>query len=206
MTPALLVIAKQPVPGQVKTRLCPPCTARQAAAVAEAALNDTLEVVSQTPGAHRTLVISGVFDPPGGWRTAPQRGAGLGERLANAFADATDGAALLIGMDTPQVTRDLLLGLCRALDRADAVLAPAVDGGWWALGLRRPAAATVLRTVPMSTPQTFRLTELALRRHGLSVARGPMLRDVDVAADAHAVARIRPHTRFAATVAANVPL
>jgi uncharacterized protein len=74
MTAAVLVIAKAPVPGRVKTRLCPPCTPRQAAAVAEAALLDTLDMVNLTPAASRTLVLEGRFDPPPGWLVAEQRG------------------------------------------------------------------------------------------------------------------------------------
>ena len=91
MNLALLVIAKQPVPGQVKTRLCPPCTPEQAAAVARAALLDTLDAVSRTPAASRTLVISGRHTPPAGWRVVAQRGVGLAERLAHAFARRTTG-------------------------------------------------------------------------------------------------------------------
>jgi glycosyltransferase A (GT-A) superfamily protein (DUF2064 family) len=214
MTPALLVIAKEPVPGRVKTRLCPPCTYGQAAAVAEAALQDTLDVATRSGASGRTLVLSGTYRPPAGWSVLAQRGDGLGERLANAFLDALaseTGASddvrpgLLIGMDTPQVTPELLAALGRSLDRADAVLGLALDGGWWALGLRDPRAARVLATVPMSTPDTGRLTIEALCRSGLRIVRGPTLRDVDTADDAHQVARTHPGGRFAAAVAAHVP-
>ena len=202
----ILVIAKEPIPGRVKTRLCPPCTPQQAAAVARAALDDTLSTVDSSDAAGRTLVVSGTYPAPRGWTVIPQRGEGLGERLAHAFADADDGGpALLVGMDTPQLTAGLLSDLARGLDGADAVLGPAEDGGWWALALREPRDATVLRDVPMSTPDTGRLTRAALRNRGLRVNPGPGLRDVDTAADAWAVAGQCPDGRFAAAVRAYLP-
>ena len=73
-------------------------------------------------------------------RSSPQRGDGLAERLAAAFADA-GGPAFLVGMDTPQVTPALLAPGCAALERADAVFGPALDGGYWAIGLRAPDPA-----------------------------------------------------------------
>jgi len=206
MTPALLVIAKEPVPGRVKTRLCPPCTPEQAAAVARAALDDTLSTVDHLKDAHRTLVISGTYPAPRGWTVIRQRGEGLGERLAHAFADTDDGGpALLVGMDTPQLTAELLGDLAHGLASADAVLGPAEDGGWWALALREPRYAAVLRDVPMSTADTGRLTRQALRDKGLRVVAGPGLRDVDTAADAWAVAGQCPDGRFAAAVRAYLP-
>ena len=80
------------------------------------------------------------------------------------------------------------------------MLGPAADGGWWALGLREPAHAVALWTVPMSMPDTGERTLAALRARGLGVALLPTLRDVDTAADAHAVAALCPGGRFAAAV------
>ncbi|MEV0457233.1 glycosyltransferase, partial [Catellatospora methionotrophica] len=87
MKAQLLVIAKAPVPGRVKTRLCPPCTFEQAADIAAAALADTLDAVTATPAARRVLVVDGDHRPPPGWTSLAQRGDGLGERLAAAYAD-----------------------------------------------------------------------------------------------------------------------
>jgi glycosyltransferase A (GT-A) superfamily protein (DUF2064 family) len=207
----LLVIAKEPVPGRVKTRLCPPCTPWQAARVAAAALADTLDAVRATPAAARTAVLDGSVPVPAGLSVVGQRGAGLAQRLQHAFGDTLrpDTASLLIGMDTPQVTRELLTAVCVALWRpgVDAVLGPAQDGGWWALGLRDPRHGDLVRDVPMSTGATGAYTYDALRRRGLTVAALPRLRDVDTAFDAYAVARLcRPDSRFAAAVAAHVPL
>jgi len=204
----LLVMAKQPVPGRVKTRLCPPCTPDQAAAVAAAALADTLDAVQASDAAGRTLVLDGRYPAPALWRTVAQHGTGLGERLAHAFTDtAVPGrASLLVGMDTPQLTPELLGEVMQRLDAgADAVLAPALDGGWWALALREPARASVLATVPMSTPDTGTGTLEALRRNGCAVTIGPLLRDVDTAEDARAVAALAPAGRFAAAVATALP-
>jgi len=191
----LLVIAKQPVPGRVKTRLVPPCTYEQAALLAEAALADTLHTVLMAPAARRILVLAGETGPwlPAGFDVVPQADGPLDQRLAAAFA-AVRGPALLIGMDTPQVTPGLLAVDWRA---ADAVFGPAADGGFWALGLREPDPA-LLRGVPMSTPATGAIQRARLAAAGLRVADLPQLRDVDTAADAVAVARAAPRSRFAA--------
>jgi uncharacterized protein len=191
----LLVIAKQPVPGRVKTRLVPPCTHEQAAALAEAALADTLQTVLTVPARRRVLVLEGSPGPwlPAGFDIVPQCGGPLDERLAAAFA-AVRGPALLIGMDTPQVTPGLLTVDWHG---ADAVFGPADDGGFWALGLRVPDPA-LLRGVPMSTPRTGAVQRGRLLAAGLRVADLPRLRDVDTAADAVAVARQAPRSRFAA--------
>ncbi|MFI9767926.1 DUF2064 domain-containing protein [Streptomyces sp. NPDC052415] len=189
----LLVIAKEPRPGRVKTRLTPPFTAEEAAALAEAALADTLEVVAATPARRRVLVLDGA---PGRWlppgiEVVPQVGGGLDERLAAAFGACT-GPALLIGMDTPQVTPDLLTVDFTA---CDAFFGPAEDGGFWALGLADPDPA-LLRGVSMSVPHTG--AEQRARLAGLRVRELPVLRDVDTAADARLVARAAPGGRFAA--------
>jgi glycosyltransferase A (GT-A) superfamily protein (DUF2064 family) len=209
MSLSLLVIAKEPVPGLVKTRLCPPCTPEQAALIARAALDDTLSIVDHCPAAHRVLVIQGDYPAPPGWDVLPQHGEGLGERLVAAFTDAAEldggGPALLVGMDTPQLTPALVGALTTGLDRADVALGPATDGGWWGLALRDPAHAKVLRDVPMSTGDTGRLTVEALRGLGLRVADGPVLRDVDTAPDAWAVARGCPAGSFAAAVRVHLP-
>jgi uncharacterized protein len=211
----LLVVAKAPVAGLAKTRLCPPATPRQAAAVAAAALLDTLAAVRATPSVAPVLAYAGrladaeraaeIQEALAGWAVVGQHGDGFDERLAHAHLDA---AALLpgrpvfqIGMDTPQVTPELLGASLERLAAADAVLGPAEDGGWWALGLRDPRHATALRGVPMSTPDTGRLTRLALTAHGLRVADLPMLSDVDTWEEAIAVAGGLPGSQFAAAVA-----
>ncbi|MGW0986951.1 TIGR04282 family arsenosugar biosynthesis glycosyltransferase [Streptomyces sp. NPDC002486] len=194
----LLVIAKEPRPGRVKTRLTPPFTPRQAAALAEAALADTLHAVATTPATRRVLVLDGAPGPwlPPGFDVVAQCAGGLDERLAAAFARCA-GPALLIGMDTPQVTPELL-----TVDFAgcDAWFGPAEDGGFWALGLACPDPA-LLRGVPMSTPVTGAVQRERLVTAGLRVRDLPSLRDVDTASDARAVAALAPRGRFAARLA-----
>lgn len=194
----LLVIAKEPRPGKVKTRLTPPFSPGQAAALAEAALADTLDAVAATPADRRVLALDGDPGPwlPPGFDVVPQCAGGLDERLADAFAHCS-GPALLIGMDTPQVTPALL-----TVDFAecDAYFGPAEDGGFWALGLADPDPA-LLRGVPMSAPKTGAVQRQRLSDAGLRVCDLPRLRDVDTAADAAAVAALAPHGRFAALLA-----
>lgn len=199
---ALVVMAKAPVAGRVKTRLCPPLDPEQAAALAEAALADTLRAVAWTPAARRIVVLDGEPGPwlPAGFELIAQRGATLGERLSNAVTDI--GAPLLfVGMDTPQLTRALL---CEALERlddpaADAVLGPTADGGYWTIGLAAPEPR-VFDGVPMSSPATADHQRARLRQLGLRTTALRALRDIDTFDDAVAVAALAPWTRFAATL------
>ena len=200
----LLIMAKSPVPGQVKTRLCPPLTAEEAADVAAASLLDTLEAALSTPGAVPVVALAGVVgredvrDALAECVVIPQRGRSFAERLVHAHADiARFGMPVLqIGMDTPQVTPSLLES-CAEFE--EAALGFALDGGWWALGLRDPLRAEVLRDVPMSRADTGARTLDALQ--GLKVRTLPMLSDVDTMVDARAVAAQVPHSRFATTLA-----
>jgi rSAM/selenodomain-associated transferase 1 len=203
----LLVMAKVPLPGRVKTRLCPPCSPEQAAAVAAAALTDTLDAVSATPAVRRILVIDGQWSAPAGWAIATQRGDRLGQRLAHAYGDtALPGiATVLVGMDTPQLNCGHLAAVAAALDDSDAVLGPAADGGWWVLGLRDPEHGAALASVPMSSAHTGLYTTAALRARGLTVRLVSTLTDVDTAADARTVAAACPDSRFAAAVFAHIP-
>jgi uncharacterized protein len=203
---ALVVIAKSPEPGRSKTRLCPPCTPEQAALLAEAALRDTLAAVAAAPARRRILALDG--EPgswlPGGFEVVPQRGEGLGERLGHALQGA-GGPGLVVGMDTPQVSPALLADAARALRRpgTDAVLGPALDGGYWTIGLRDPDPA-VFEGVPMSSDRTCEAQRGKLAELGLRVATLSWLRDVDTIEDAHAVARACPGSAFAAALAAQL--
>jgi uncharacterized protein len=198
---AVVVLAKAPVPGRVKTRLCPPASYAEAAAVAKAALADTLEAVLRAPVRRRVIVLDG-DEPswiPDAFELISQRGGGLDERLANAFDDIGQ-PTFLIGMDTPQLSSSMIAMASAALGRsADAVLGRAADGGWWGIGLRRPNPEVFLG-IPMSTSTTWvaqasRLDSLGLRWEPL-----PILRDVDTFADATAVAATIPASGFAAAV------
>ncbi|MEV1174481.1 TIGR04282 family arsenosugar biosynthesis glycosyltransferase [Nonomuraea sp. NPDC049784] len=200
----ILVIAKEPVPGRVKTRLVPPLTPVEAAALASAALEDTLRTVAQVPDVHRTLALDGAPGVwlPSGFTVLPQRGDGLDERLAAAFEDAhrlRPTPIVLIGMDTPQVSPGLLADAVSLLSGYDAVFGPATDGGFWLLGLRAPDPALLLG-VPMSEPTTGEIQLRRLREAGLSVALMPRLTDVDTIEDAIEVAAMAPRSRYAAAL------
>jgi glycosyltransferase A (GT-A) superfamily protein (DUF2064 family) len=171
--------------------------------LAEAALRDTLEVIASTPATARVIALDGAAGPwiPDGFVIVPQLGRGLDERLANAFAAVT-GPALLIGMDTPQVTPQLLTNAIDALHEPGigAVLGLALDGGWWTIGLQN-ADPRVFVGVPMSTARTGAKQQTRLKELGLRTTLQPALRDVDSFADAQAVAAMTPGTRFASAVA-----
>ncbi|WP_137294654.1 TIGR04282 family arsenosugar biosynthesis glycosyltransferase [Nocardioides dongxiaopingii] len=208
----VLVVAKAPVAGRAKTRLGAVVGDDAAADVAAAALLDTLAAARAAVGADRCVVaLTGDLDRAArgeevaaalaGCVVVPQRGDGFDARLAHAHADAGAVAArpvVQVGMDTPQVTAEHLDAVAGALADHDAVLGAAGDGGWWVLGLRDAARGAALRGVPMSTPTTLDDTAAALRSAGLTVGETAVLRDVDTAEDAAAVALEAPGTQFAA--------
>ena len=199
----VIVMAKAPIPGQVKTRLCPPCTPVEAAAIAEAALTDTLDAVARCGAARRIVALAGAPGRwlPAGFEVIAQRGDGLAERLANAWADA-GGPGIQIGMDTPQVRPadlDRLLGM---VTPGRGVLGHAIDGGWWVIGLDGAEPGAVFGGVPMSTPITGERQEQRLRSLGLAVHHARRLRDIDTVDDLAAVAAEAPATRTAALAAA----
>jgi len=201
----LVVIAKEPVPGLVKTRLTPPCTPEQAAAIAEAALRDTLATVAATPASRRVIALDG---RPGAWLpdgfdVLSQRGGGLANRLFGAFEDCfhfSTEPVVLVGMDTPQVTVDHLVRVQMALESgSDAVMGMAPDGGYWLIGLRR-LEPDAFAGVPMSADDTGIAQFERLQASGYRVTLTDELRDVDNAMDAVEVASEMPGSRFATAV------
>ena len=197
----LVLLAKAPVAGRVKTRLHAAFAPDEAATLARAALEDTVAALSAVPAAHRVVALDGEPGPwlPAGFAVVGQPSGGLDARLAAAFTAALDGPgrapAVLVGMDTPQ-----LAGPLAGIDfhGVDAVLGLTDDGGYWAIGLRA-ADPRVFLGVPMSTPTTGAAQLDRLRALGLRVRLLPRLRDVDEPADARAVAASAPGTRFAAS-------
>ena len=206
----LLVVAKAPEPGRAKTRLAASVGDRVAAEIAAAALLDTLDAVAATPVSARVVALTGDVDGAANaaeirrrlasFTVIAQHGEDFAARLAHAHADAGSCGfpVLQIGMDTPQVSADLLTECARRLIEAPAVLGMACDGGWWVLGVRESAMADCLRTVPMSVPDTGELTLKALRDNGIDVTTVQTLADVDFVDD---VALVRdacaPTSRFA---------
>jgi glycosyltransferase A (GT-A) superfamily protein (DUF2064 family) len=212
------VLAKAPVPGKVKTRLCPPATPGQAARIAAAAFLDTLDAVLAVPGVTPVVALTGDLDRAvdaaaltarlRATTVLPQRGTTLGQRIAAAYADTAAAVGhrpvLQIGMDTPQADATLLSHCLDRLngDGVDAALGMAADGGWWVLGVRRPELAELIADIPTSCPDTGARTMAALRAAGCRVISLPALSDVDTWEDATAVAAGVPCSRFAAAVTA----
>jgi glycosyltransferase A (GT-A) superfamily protein (DUF2064 family) len=202
----VLVVAKAPVPGQAKSRLAASIGAQAAADIAAAALLDTLDAVAAADVQGRVVALSGDLGDASAadeirslladFTVVPQRGANFAERLANAHVDAAEAGGglpvLQIGMDTPQVTDELISECARELLAADAVLGMARDGGWWVLGVMDATTAGCLRGIPMSRPDTGVVTLAALEDTGVDVSLVPTLADVDTIDDIEAVRRACP--------------
>ena len=203
--PAVLVVAKAPVPGLAKTRVAKTVGDHVAAELAATALLDTLEAVGSVGWPVVVALTGDLGDAARGeqirivlapFRVIEQRGNGLAERLAWAHADADGGFGIVqIGMDTPQLAAVDLLAAGVALDNHDAAVGPAEDGGWWLLALRSAVHAKVLTTVPMSHPDTCRHTVAALIEAGAEVAVFGPLADVDTWQDGLDLAAGHPHLR-----------
>lgn len=200
LSSTLLVVAKAPVAGRVKTRLCPPCRPEEAAEIAAAALADTLDAVACCGAERLVLALEGTPGDwlPSGFDLVAQRGDGLSERLAAAWSDI-DGPCVQIGMDTPQVAPACLDHALDLVTAGGSAFGPATDGGWWAIGLFRPIPE-VFRDVPMSRPDTGARQLSSLRAMGLEPALLPQLQDIDTADDARAVAALIPRSRTATAV------
>lgn len=202
----VIVLAKEPLPGQAKTRLQAAFSATETASLAAAALADTLRAVRRSTASRRVLAWKG--DPSrwrAGFEVVAQPAGSLNDRLTAAFgavlAAPADSPALLIGMDTPQVTSALL---DRGWDGADAVLGLSDDGGFWAIGLRRGHPPGVFDGIPMSTDRTGSAQLARLLELGMSVTLLPPQRDIDLPEDAAAIAYRFPQLEFSRRYAAVI--
>jgi len=201
----VILIAKEPLPGKAKTRLHPPLSLEQAAALAAAAISDTLAMLSRVAASRRILLFDGERVPPGAsdFETVAQGGGTLDERLAAAF-DGCSGPTLLVGMDTPQLEpRHIAPALTAWPDDIDAWFGPATDGGFWALAMREPRG-DLIRGVPMSRSDTGALQRRRLVAAGLAVGQLETLTDVDTIEDARVVATVAPTTAFARLLRAQL--
>ena len=146
------------------------------------------------------LVLDGEPGPwlPDGFEVIAQRGDGFGERLANAVRDVGE-PLLMVGMDTPQLTRALLAGALERLDEpaVDAVLGPTPDGGYWAIGLAARRPARVRRRADEHAADRRRASARGCASWACARRSSTTLRDVDTFDDAAAVAALAPWTRFA---------
>lgn len=197
MQRVLIVVAKQPAAGQTKTRLCPPLDGATAAALYGCLLRDSLDLARRTTGARH--VIGYAPAEAAGFFAAlapdmglyPQRGADLGERLAQLLDDAfAQGAtqAIVMSSDSPSLPAAYLRQAFAALDSHDTVLGPTEDGGYYLLGLTRPQPR-LLREVRMSTPSVARDTLALAAELGLRTALLPPWYDIDTSADLARLAR-----------------
>lgn len=193
----VLVLAKEPVPGRVKTRLQAEFSPAEAASLAACAIADTLGALRGSGAARKALVWDGNPHP---WNlefeSMPQTCGSLNDRLEAAFRTALvkgSGSVLLVGMDTPQVTAALL---DTDWAGADAVLGLSEDGGFWTIGLRAGDPGPVFAGIPMSSDRTGAAQLARLDALGLSVRLLPPLRDVDLPPDAVHVAGLHPWLSF----------
>lgn len=205
-TSSVVVLAKRPRAGHVKTRLVPPFSYEGAAAVAAASLFDTLTEV--TAAGFSRCVLSFDGDPEGwlppGWRLHRQPSGGLDERIVAAIESVAEGPVLLVGMDTPQLSAEVL----RQFDPVtfDACLGLASDGGYWVIGFANAwDAAPAVLGVPMSTSATGAEQLRRLQELGLRVQMLAELADVDTVDVARRVAAQAPGTEFARVVRALLP-
>ncbi len=187
------IIAKAPVAGDVKTRLCPPCTPEQAARIAAAALADTFAAVDEVAaatGARRVLLLDGTGQEwmPTTFEVVSQRGDGLGQRLGNGFLDL--GPGVIVGMETPHVV-SALAGAIEAASCGVDTIGLALDGGYWMIGLCAESAAMahdLFEGVAMSATHTGLSQLRRMHACGCRVRLLPTARDLDTVDDLEAVA------------------
>lgn len=191
----LIMLAKECIPGQVKTRLHPPLSLEAAADIAAACIDITATAVESFEWTRKILCFDGDSLPRDfdGWEVIEQARGGLDERIGAIF-DLCSGPSVLIGMDSPHLDPLVLESLSRDWpEGCDAWFGPAVDGGFWALGLREPDGDLV-RGVPMSHENTGAIQYARLIDAGLATTILPSLRDIDTIDDLEAAARLLPGT------------
>jgi len=174
---SLVVFAKAPRPGTVKTRLCPPLRPEQAAELYACMLDDVLETSAAACRELHLAALLAVHPPDAvaelaarapGFHVLAQRGADLGERMEAAAAEAAGrlpGAVLLRGSDSPALSLEAIRAALAALASADLVVAPGADGGYDLIALAAPAPG--LFRHPMSTSSVLDDTLAAARARGL---------------------------------------
>jgi len=190
------IFFKEPIPGQVKTRLSPPLTLEEAAGLYRAFLSDTIRMVSETSGLDIVILFhadeSGLFRPPAppGWLHRPQSGGDLGNRMEGALGELMDrlptgrAGACLIGSDAPLLDATVLHSAFEALDSgSDLVTSPTPDGGYGLIGISRRPPGGFLSGIPWSTKSVLTETEEAAHRSGWSTARVRPCQDIDTGPD-----------------------
>lgn len=201
--PALVIFAKAPIPGQVKTRLCPPVTPDEAATLQGTLVLDVIEK-SRTAERQmdRYLACSPSREHPffkvmegrHGLRLLDQVGTDIGARMAGVFEElfrAGYQSVVMVGTDVPALQAAVFLDALTLLGGHDLVLGPAEDGGYFLIGMKRPLPE-LFREIPWSTAEVRALTLTKAAALGLSVAQLPMSRDIDRVVDLLALAQMVP--------------
>ncbi len=190
-TTRIVIFAKAPVPGKVKTRLVPALGEVGAALLAQRMLADTVDrALAAAPADVELCASPHPADPqwaghlPVGVRLADQGEGNLGQRLAAAATRVIDGGerVLLIGTDCPELDGSRLRGAAAQLDRHDAVIFPARDGGYVLLGLAR-TDASLFADIAWSTSTVAETTIARIRALGWSLHIGDTMSDIDEPAD-----------------------
>lgn len=191
---ALLIFAKQPVPGQVKTRLVPYLTATEASELFDAMIADTVHVAGQVPETDRMLFYSGDDQCGNYFRNSfpelplfRQEGEDLGARMERALETVFRAgymAAVVIGTDAPHLPPAVVTEAFRLLEHgaAEAVFGPAKDGGYYLIGMKR-VHAELFRGVSWGTGDVFRQTMAKAERLGLKSEKLPVWNDIDTVDD-----------------------
>jgi rSAM/selenodomain-associated transferase 1 len=204
MLKSLWVVAKQPAPGHTKTRLCPPLSDAQAAALYECFLRDTIDVMRQLSHVERGIayLTNDDLSPASSdstarhyfqhlapdMRLAPQLGRDLGQRLhhllSQSLSDGT-GQAVVMDSDSPTLPPDYVRQAFALLDGPhDVVLGPCDDGGYYLIGLKQPQPR-LLHEVKMSTASVLADTLTLADELGLRVGLLPTWYDIDTVAELH---------------------
>ncbi len=186
--PALVVMARAPIPGRVKTRLQHDLTPEQCAALSLAFLKDAVSLaaglrfytpfLAYTPGNKRKLFRE---ITPEGMQIIPQISGGLGERMHQLIVTLeTEGYSpvVLIGTDIPTLQPDTLLLAARELKNADLCFGPSRDGGYYLVGMNRPDGR-IFRNIEWSAPGVLAGTMRNAKAAGLSVALLEEYSDID---------------------------
>jgi uncharacterized protein len=191
---ALIIFVRNAVLGKVKTRLAASIGDEMALRVYQKLLAHTRETCAQVDG-QRLVYYSDHIDPEDSWgaglfKKRVQSGADLGARMGNAFQTCFNQEkstkALIIGSDCPDLTPKLLTQAFEALDQSDLVIGPALDGGYYLLGLRA-YHAELFENMQWSTDQVASETIARAEKVNLKIHQLPVLRDVDELADLQAV-------------------
>jgi uncharacterized protein len=199
---ALVIFAKAPIPGEVKTRLCPPLTPDEAATLHGSFVLDMLErtklaVATLQLPFHRylacapssTLVFFKIMEERQSVRLLDQVGEDLGQRMHHTFVDLFANGykqVIIMGTDVPTLPLSVYQEAFTILGRSDMVLGPALDGGYYLIGLRQPVEKLFVG-VPWSTDQVLAVTEQQAKTLGLSVGLTSPWRDVDTIEDLHSL-------------------